>query len=418
MKTETRQEMKAETSNNNSAEMGKVDLMPSIEAIQEVLSQAKGVDDFFGREGILAQLFARTIEQMLEGELSAQLGYEKYEARGRNSGNSRNGKRSKKLHSSGGDVSIAIPRDRNGEYKPQVLTNYHNRTNELEDKGIALYSKGLTTRDIEEMLMDTYGVQVSAGTISTITDKVWPLVEEWQNRPLERIYAMMYLDALHIKLRRDGKIENVAIYVVLGVNLDGYRDVLGHWVGDGAEGANFWLGVISDLQSRGVEDVFIACVDGLNGFEEAIEAVFPKTQVQRCIIHQIRYSLKFISWNDRKFFVRDLRKIYQAPTREEAEFQLLHLSELWGDTYASAVRSWENNWPTLSTFFDYPAQIRRLIYTTNTVEGYHRQLRKVTKTTSVFPSPKSVRKLLFLANERITRKWTMPIPNWAGTCSA
>jgi len=405
--------MKTGTNNNNNNNNEKKPLMPTVEAVQEALSQAKGLDDFFGREGLLAQLFARTIEQMLEGELSAHLGYEKYETKGHNSGNSRNGKRAKTLHSSGGDVMIGVPRDRNGAYKPQLLANYQNRTNELEDKVIAMYSKGLTTRDIEEMLSDTYGVAVSAGTISTITDKVWPLVEEWQNRPLERIYSILYLDALHIKLRRDGKIENVAIYVVLGVNLDGYRDVLGHWVGDGAEGANFWLGVISDLQARGVTDVFIACVDGLSGFAEAIEAIFPKTQVQRCIIHQIRYSLKYVSWKHRKFFMRDLRKVYQAPTREDAELQLLHLGELWADTYPSAVRSWENNWATLSTFFDYPEQIRRLIYTTNTIEGYHRQLRKVTKTTSIFPSPKSVRKLLFLANERITQKWTRPIPNWA-----
>jgi len=408
--------MKPETnsnSNSNNSETGKARMMPTMEAVQEAISQAKGVDDFFGREGILAQLFARTIEQMLEGELSAQLGYEKYEAKGHHSGNSRNGKRSKTLHSSAGDMTIAVPRDRNGEYKPQVLANYQNRSSELEDKVIAMYGRGLSTRDVEEMLRDTYGVQVSAGTISTITDQVWPLVEEWQNRPLEQVYAIMYLDAIHIKLRRDGKIENVAVYVVLGVNLDGYRDVLGHWVGDGAEGANFWLGVISDLQSRGVKDVFIACVDGLSGFAEAIAAVFPKTQVQRCIIHQIRYTLKYVSWKHRKFFMRDLRKVYQAPTREEAELQLLHLEDLWGDTYPSAVRSWENNWPSLSVFFDYPDQVRRLIYTTNTIEGYHRQLRKVTKTTSVFPSPKSVRKLLFLANENITKKWTMPIPNWA-----
>ena len=252
--------MKPETnsnSNSNNSETGKARMMPTMEAVQEAISQAKGVDDFFGREGILAQLFARTIEQMLEGELSAQLGYEKYEAKGHHSGNSRNGKRSKTLHSSAGDMTIAVPRDRNGEYKPQVLANYQNRSSELEDKVIAMYGRGLSTRDVEEMLRDTYGVQVSAGTISTITDQVWPLVEEWQNRPLEQVYAIMYLDAIHIKLRRDGKIENVAVYVVLGVNLDGYRDVLGHWVGDGAEGANFWLGVISDLQSRGVKDVFI-----------------------------------------------------------------------------------------------------------------------------------------------------------------
>ncbi len=388
-------------------------IMPGVEEIQEALSQVESVEDFFGKEGILAQLFGRTIEQMLEGELTAELGYEKYEAKGRNSGNSRNGSRSKKLKTSTGEVEIAIPRDRKGSYEPKVLAKYQTKTNELEDKVMAMYSKGMSTRDIEELLAETYGVEVSAATISTITDKVWPLVEQWQNRPLATIYPIIYLDAIHIKLRREGKVENVAVYTVLGVDVEGQRDVLGHWVGDGAEGANFWLTVLSDLHSRGVKDILIACVDGLSGFSEAIEAIFPATQVQRCIIHQIRASLKYVLSKDRKPFVADLKKIYQAHTREEAEMELLHLSEKWADKYAIAVRSWENNWQHLSTFFNFPDQIRRLIYTTNTIEGYHRQLRKVTKTKAAFPTVQAIRKLLYLANERITKKWTMPIPNWA-----
>ncbi len=388
-------------------------LVPDMEQIEAALSQAESMDDFFGKEGILAQLFARTLEQMLEGELTAQLGYEKYEAKGRNSGNSRNGKRSKRVKSSGGDVEVAVPRDRKGQYEPQVLEKYRHNTNELEKKVIAMYSRGLSTHDIEEMLRETYGVSLSAGAVSTITDKVWPLVEEWQNRPLAPLYPIIYLDALYIKLRREGHVENVAVYTVLGVDLEGYRDVLGHWVSDGAEGANFWLSVLSDLQSRGVEDVLIACVDGLSGFNEAIAAIFPHCQVQRCIIHQIRASLKYVVSKDQKAFVKDLKKVYQAPTREKAETQLLQLGESWGDKYAIAVRSWENNWDTLATFFDFPAQIRRLIYTTNTIEGYHRQLRKVTKTKGAFPAPKSIRKLLYLANDRIVKKWTKPIPNWA-----
>ena len=387
--------------------------VPDLEQIEAALSQAESVDDFFGKEGILAQLFARTVEQMLEGELTAQLGYEKYEAKGRNSGNSRNGKRTKTVKSSGGDIEVAVPRDRTGAYEPHLLAKYRHNTNELEKKVIAMYSRGLSTHDIEAMLQETYGVSLSAGAVSTITDKVWPLVEEWQNRPLARLYPIIYLDALYIKLRREGHVENVAVYIVLGVDVEGHRDVLGHWVSDGAEGANFWLSVLSDLQSRGVEDVFIACVDGLSGFSEAIAAIFPHCQVQRCIIHQIRASLKYVVSKDQKAFVKDLKKVYQAPTREEAETQLLQLSELWGDKYAVAVRSWENNWETLTTFFDYPAQIRRLIYTTNTIEAYHRQLRKVTKTKGALPSAKSVRKLLYLANDRIVKKWTMPIPNWA-----
>jgi transposase-like protein len=276
-----------------------------------------------------------------------------------------------------------------------------------------LYAKGVSTRDIQDTLAELYGVEVSPSTISKITDKVWEVVEAWQNRPLEAIYPIIYLDAIHVKLRQDGKVCNVAVYVVLGVNLKGYKDVLGHWVSDGAEGANFWLSVLSDLQNRGVQDIFIASVDGLTGFSEAIHAVFPETEVQRCIVHQIRNSLRYVSWKDRKEFVRDLKSIYQAPNREAAETNLLRLGEKWNDWYAIAVRSWERNWDELSTFFEYPAEIRRLIYTTNTIEGYNRQLRKVVKNKASFPTPQAVRKLLYLANVNISKKWTRPIVRWA-----
>jgi putative transposase len=256
-------------------------------------------------------------------------------------------------------------------------------------------------------------VDIAPATISKITDKVWEMVEAWQNRPLEAIYPIIYLDAIHIKLRRDGKVMNVAVYIVLGVTMNGYKDILGHWVSDGAEGANFWLSVLSDLQNRGVEDIFVASVDGLTGFSEAIHAVFPQTEVQRCIIHQIRNSLRYVSWKDRKAFVQDLKSVYQAPNREAAEANLQRLGEQWNDKYAIAVRSWENHWDELSTFFDYPAEIRRMIYTTNSIEGYNRQLRKVTKNKASFPTTQAVRKLLFLANVDITKKWTRPIVNWA-----
>lgn len=387
--------------------------LPSVEEIQQELGTAGSIDDFFGKEGIMARLFARTLEQMLEAELTAKLGYEKYEAHGRNSGNSRNGKRVRKVQTSGGEVEIEVPRDRQGEYEPGLLEQYKTRSNEIEEKVIGLYAKGMTTRDIRESLADLYGMAVSAATVSKITEQVWPLVEEWQSRPLEKVYPIVYLDAIHIKMRQGGKVENIAVYIVLGVDLEGKRDIFGHWVSEGAEGANFWLSVISDLQSRGVEDIFIACVDGLNGFEEAIHAVFPQTQVQRCIIHQIRNTLKYVIWKDRKEFMGDLKKVYQAATRDEAENNLLKLGEKWGDKYAIAIRSWENNWAALSTYFDYPDQIRRLIYTTNALEGYNRQARKVTKNKASFPSARSVRKLLYLANERITKKWSMPMLNWA-----
>jgi putative transposase len=319
----------------------------------------------------------------------------------------------RKLRTSAGDVTLEVPRDRNGEYQPVLLEKYQTSTNELEDKIIALYAKGVSTRDIQDTLHELYGVEVSAQTISTITDKVWGLVEAWQNRPLASVYPIIYLDAIHLKIRRDGRVVNTAVYIVLGVDVDGQRDVLGHWVGDGAEGANFWLSVVTDLQARGVEDIFIACIDGLTGFKSAIHAVFPHTQIQRCIIHQVRHSLQYVSWKDRKAFVADLKTIYQAPTREAGEERLLELGERWGGQYAMAVRCWERNWEDLATMYVYGAEIRRLIYTTNTVEGYNRQVRKVTKTKGAFPGDDAARKLLFLVNRDITKDWTAPLHNWA-----
>ena len=388
------------------------EVMPSAEEVQRELSKAKSMDDFFGKEGIFAKLFAHTIEEMLETELSEHLGYEPYEVKGRNSGNSRNGRYGKKLRTSAGETRIQVPRDRKGDFEPQVVKKQVANTNELEEKIIGMYAKGMSVRNIQDTLQELYGVEVSPTTLSAITDKVWDLVEEWQNRSLASIYPIIYLDAIHIKLRREGKVENIAVYTVLGVDLEGHRDVLGHWVGDGSESSNFWLSVITDLQSRGVKDIFIACMDGLSGFKEAVLAVFPQTQIQRCIIHQIRNSLKYITWTDRKAFMLDLKEVYQAATRESAEAHLRQLAEKWSDKYAVAIRSWENNWEDLATFFAFPAEIRRLIYTTNSVEGYHRQLRKVTKSKSIFPTPEAARKLLFLANRDILKKWIMPIQNW------
>ena len=402
--------MSKRTEGNRQASQGH---LPSVEIIQQELGKAESIDDFFGKGGIFARLFAETLETMLEAEISEQLGYERYEAKGRNSGNSRNGKRDKSLRTSGGETQIRVPRDRKGEFQSKLLEKHQANSNEIEEKVLAFYARGNSTRDIQSMLEELYGIEVSATTISAITDKVWPLVEAWQNRPLEKVYPIAYLDAIHIKLRRQGKVENTAVYTVLGVDLEGHRDVLGHWIGEGGEGANFWLSVVTDLQARGVEDIFIACVDGLTGFSDAIHAVFPEAQVQRCIIHQIRHSLRYVSWPDRKLFTQDLKAIYQAATREEAERQLLQLGEKWSHKYAIAVRSWENNWEELATMFAYPGQIRRLIYTTNTVEGYHRQLRKVIKTKGSFPTPEAVRKLLYLVNDKVTQKWSAPVREWA-----
>ncbi len=383
--------------------------MPNAEEVARELGKATSMDDFYGKEGIFARLFSETIEQMLEAELTDELGYEPYEAKGRNSGNSRNGHYASSMRTSGGDAKIKVPRDRNGEFQSDLLKK---NSNEIEQKIIAMYAKGTSTRDIQDMLEELYGIDVSPSTISKITDKVWELVEAWQNRPLASIYAIVYLDALHIKLKRDGKIENVAVYNVLGIDLEGHKEVFGHWIGDGGEGANFWLSVITDLQNRGVKDVFIASVDGLHGFSDAIHAIFPKTKIQRCVIHQIRTSLKYVVWKDRKAFTSDLKTIYKAATREEAEANLLKLEEKWGSKYGAAIKSWQNNWEELATFFEFPKEIRRLIYTTNTIEGYHRQLRKVLKNKSSFPTSQAVRKLLYLATMDITKKWTAPLHNW------
>jgi putative transposase len=383
--------------------------MPSAEEVAQELGKATSIDDFYGKDGIFSRLFSKTIEQMLEAELSAELGYDRYDSSGRNSGNNRNGHYKRKLRTSGGDAEIKVPRDRNGEFQSVLLEK---NSNEIEQKILTLYAKGMSTRDIQEMLEELYGIDVSPETISAITDKIWPLVEEWQSRPLMRQYAIVYLDAIHIKLRREGKIVNVAVYNVLGVDLNGHKDILGHWIGDGGEGANFWLSVVSDLQARGVEDIFIAAVDGLAGFSDAIHSVFPETQVQRCVIHQIRSSLKYVVWKDRKAFTADLKKVYKAATREEAESNLLLLEEKWQDKYAAAIRSWQNNWEELSLYFDYPKEIRRLIYTTNAVEAYHRQLRKVIKNKGSFPTEQALRKLLYLATVNITKKWSAPLHNW------
>lgn len=383
--------------------------LPDPEELARELAKAESIDDFYGKDGIFARMFSKTIEQMLEAELTEKLGYERYEAEGRNTGNNRNGHYTRKMRTSGGDAQVRVPRDRNGEFSSELLKK---NSNEIEQKVIAMYARGNSVRDIQDMLAELYGISVSPETISKITDKVWELVEAWQNRPLAPTYAIVYLDALHIKLRRDGKVENVAVYNVLGIDLEGKREVLGHWIGEGSEGANFWLSVITDLQTRGVQDIFIAAVDGLAGFPDAIQAIFPKTEVQRCIIHQIRSSLKYISWKDHKAFLADLKKVYQAATREEADANLLRLDEIWGDKYAAAVKSWQNNWEQLATFFQFPKEIRRLIYTTNTVEGYHRQLRKVIKNKASFPTPQAARKLLYLATMNITKKWTNSIFNW------
>lgn len=385
--------------------------LPSEEFVKQELKKAKSIEDFFGKNGIFSKLFADTLTEMMEEEMQAHLGYEKH-AKGKAEGNHRNGSYKRKLKSSFGETEVDFPRDRQGEFESQLLPKYQTSSNEIEKKIIAMYSRGMTTRDISAQLEDVYGMKLSAGLISQITEKVLPLVEEWQNRPLEAVYPIVYLDAIHMKIRLEGKVEARAVYHCLGIDQEGRKDILGQWVSDGSEGANFWLSVITDLQSRGVKDILIACVDGLKGFREAINSVFPQTVVQPCIIHKIRNSLRYVSWKDKKAFMADLKLVYKAPTKSAAEVALDELEVKWQDKYMLSVRKWREDWDNLTQYFDYPAEIRRIIYTTNIIEGYHRQIRKATKTKSVFPDQRSAAKMLYLATDKLRSKWTKPIPHW------
>ncbi len=346
------------------------------------------------------------IEEFYQGELEEELGYTKYDYRNKDSNNSRNGYSSKRLKSSAGEIEVNVPRDRNGEYEPQVIKKHQNTIGQdLEAKIISMYAKGMTTSDIESHIEEIYGYQVSDSSITRITDKILPLVKEWQTRPLEAIYPIVFMDAIHYHVRSEGQIVKKAVYIAIGISSSGEKDVIGMWVGEN-ESAKFWLSKLNELKSRGVEDILIACVDGLTGFSNAIEAVYPQTQIQQCIIHQIRSSTQFVSYKDIKVLIADLKLVYKATTEESALLNLELFDEKWGKKYPKIAISWKNNWPRLSTYFKYPQEVRTLIYTTNTIEGYNRQLRKVTKNKSVFPTDDSLLKMLYLATQDITKKWT------------
>ena len=360
----------------------------------------------------LKRLFAGTIEQMLEAEMDEHLGYEKHSAKGNNSGNSRNGYNPKTIISDYGSSEIAVPRDRNGEFEPKLVANRQTRTDEIEQKILAMYGKGMSQRDIEDTLREIYGAEVSFTLISKITDKILPEVNEWQNRPLESIYPIVYFDGIVFKSRKDNQIVNKCVYSVLGVDMDGRKDILGTWSSEN-ESASFWAGVVSDLKKRGVTDIFIACHDNLKGLSEAINAVFPKTKQQLCIVHQVRNSVKFVPYKDRKAVCVGLKKIYGAVNLEDAEYALEEFRENWEKRYPAILRSWDANWAELTTFFEFPQEIRHLIYTTNAVEAYHRMVRKFTKTKSIFPTDDSIRKVVYLSVKEISRKWTMPVRSWS-----
>ena len=358
----------------------------------------------------LKDMLAPTIQTMLEAEMSGHLGYEKYDAGGRNSGNSRNGHSAKTLKTSFGEQMITIPRDRNGNYDPIVVKKYETVESDIEEKIVSMYAKGMTTRDINAHMGDIYGVSISADMVSSITDKVLPLIEEWQSRPLPSAYIITYMDGSHFKARDNGRIVTKCAYILLGITPEGMKEVLGIWIGE-AEGAKFWMKVLTDIRNRGVEDILFCCIDGLTGFTEAIAATFPDAIVQRCIVHQIRNSMKYLPHRDRKAFCEDLRTIYGAPTEEAGMAALLAMQEKWPQ-YQVYLKSWEKNWNELSPFFSYPEEIRRLIYTTNAIEALNRQFRKVTKTTTIFPSDQALTKLLWLAQKDIAKKWKLPLRDW------
>ena len=378
---------------------------------QEAIKQLYEGKPLSGEKGIFAPLLKQLLEAALEGEIQAHL------QAPAQSGNRRNGKTSKTVKSAAGSFPLSTPRDRESSFEPQIVPKRQVvLTEQLEEKVIALYGMGLSMRDISTHIQEIYGFEISAQTLSSITDKVIPLVKEWQMRPLESVYTFVWLDAMHYKVREEGKVVARCLYNVLGVNTAGRKDLIGMYISE-SEGAKFWLSVLSDLKNRGVADMLIACIDNLKGFAEAIASVFPQAQVQSCVVHQIRNSLKYVASKDQKTFMQDLKPVYQALTKSQAEDALLELEQQWGKKYPLVINSWQHNWEKLSTYFQYPEPIRRVIYTTNTIEGFHRQVRKVTKTKGAFPSDMALLKLVFLTVQNISAKWNMPLQNWSVTLS-
>jgi len=383
-----------------------------IEQLQKGIANAKTFDDLMGKDGVIKQLLKTSLENMLSTEMNDHLGYEKHSIAGDNTGNSRNGTSKKTLKTSQGEIPVEIPRDRNGKYTPIVIGKHQRTIGDLEDKIISMYAKGMTTRDIQEHVEEIYGLQLSPTSISNITDNIIAHIREWQARPLESLYAIVFFDAIYFKVREDGKVVNKAAYTCLSIDLEGHKEMLGIWIGQ-AESSRYWLTIFNELKNRGVNDILIACVDGLKGFSEAIETAFPQTEVQQCIIHQIRTSLKYIASKNQKEFLADLKPVYAAPTEADAIIMLDALDEKWGKKYSIVIKSWRDNWSRLSTYFKYPQEVRTVIYTTNAVEALHRQFRKVTKAKSQFPNDEALTKMLYLSYRDISKKWTMAIRNWA-----
>ncbi len=379
---------------------------------KKALEQFRSGKSLYGKDGAFAPMLKSFLEAALEGELDSHLDEDE-----RKEGNRKNGKTSKTIQTATGSLELETSRDRNGTFEPELIKKRETvLADTLESKIIGLYGLGMSFRDISSHLKEMYDADISHTTLSSITDRIIPVIKEWQARPLESVYCIVWLDAMHYKVKEEGRIVSRAVYHILGINKEGRKDLLGMYVSE-SEGANFWLSVLSDLRNRGVMDILIACIDNLNGFAEAIQSTFPQVEVQSCIVHQIRNSLKYVASKDQKPFLSELKEVYRATTKELAEQQLDVLDKTWGKKYPLVINSWRNNWPKLSTYFKYDPAIRKLIYTTNTIEGFHRQVRKVTKTKGAFPSDMALLKLIYLAYRNISKKWTAPLQNWGMTVS-
>ena len=381
------------------------------ELIDNLLKNYKKPEDLIGENGLLKQLTKQLLERAMAAEMTEHVGYDKHDAAGNNSGNSRNGKSAKTIKGTFGELALETPRDRNGSYEPQIIEKHQMRFTGFDANIISLYARGLSTREIQQHLEEIYHVEVSPALISSVTDEVLEEVKTWQNRQLDPVYPIMYLDAIQFKVRDSGHVKNKAIYLAIGVTIEGLKEVLGLWIAQ-TEGAKFWLQVVTELKNRGVTDIFIACVDGLKGFPEAIESVFPQTEVQLCIVHLVRHSLNYVGWKQRKEVAADLKLIYTAATEAEAEQQLTDFSLKWDTKFPMIAKSWRSNWPRVIPFFAHPPEIRKVIYTTNAIESLNMSLRKVTKARGSFPNDEAVCKLLYLALRNISKKWTMPLHAW------
>lgn len=380
--------------------------------IDQLLKDVKDPkSEVFGQQGLLKQLTAALVERALEGEMTDHLGYKRGDPAGQGTGNSRNGRGSKTVKTDQGEISIEVPRDRNGSFEPQLVKKRQTRIEGFDDKIISMYARGMSVREIQGHLKELYGTQVSPDLISRATESVWEDVRAWQSRPLDAVWPIVYLDALVVKVRDQGSVSNRSVYLALGVNMDGRKELMGLWMAE-TEGAKFWLNVLTDLTNRGVKDILIACCDGLKGFADAIESAFSQTTVQTCIVHMVRNSLRYVPWKDRKAVAKDLRTIYTAANADSAAQALDEFEDKWGQRYPTIVRSWRSNWERVTPFMAFPAHIRRAIYTTNAIEALNRQLRKILKTRGHFPTEKAARKLLYLALERASQKWTRPIKDW------